>query len=359
MFRIFDSSEKRLNKSAFITWNKAGLVLAVVFMTISPSLSQDIKWKLGFFSFFDNNEFAGSDYAIPQTMAGVRLSPEIGLRWDSVHLVSGGISLLHEFGSVKTINSISPVAYYYYNSNPVRFMMGAFPRDNALGRYPRVFFRDSVSYYRPNINGMFVEIGRGKSYFNLWLDWTGRQTFTEREAFFTGFSGRYNNGPFFIKHFNYMYHFAEYLDPVVEEALHDNILLLTSAGLDLSEVFTFDRLEISGGWLMGFERARADASGWIRMNGFLAEAVVEYGVFGLTNSFFKGDGLYSFYNDHGNDLYWGDPLYRAGTYNRTDIFLRFMRKRRISLDLIYSLHFAGGDVYHEQALKAGIDLNNR
>lgn len=358
MYGKFKSAKGQLSIFRFFSGKNAVLMMVIFFTSARPAISQDVKWKVGLFSFFDNIEFAGSHYAIPQTMSGVRLSPELGLRWDSVHLVSGGISLLHEFGSAGTINSVSPFAYYYYNGKPVRFMMGAFPRDNALGRYPRVFFRDSVTYYRPEMNGMFLEYGRGKSYFNLWLDWSSRQTFTEREAFFAGFSGRYHTGPFFISHFNYMYHFSGYKDPAVEEALHDNILLLTSAGLDLSEVFTFDRLELSGGWLTGFERARADASGWIRQNGFLAEVVVDYGAFGLTNSYFRGDRLYTFYNDHGNELYWGDPLYRAGTYNRTDLKLRFLRKVKISLDLIYSLHFAEGNVYHEQSLKAKIDLNN-
>jgi hypothetical protein len=358
MFRILKSGIKGSIRLELSARKKTLVILAIMLAMVRPAVSQDLKWKAGLFSFFDNNEFGGSAFAIPQTMGGVLLTPEIGIRWDSVHLVSAGISLLHEFGSVKTINSIHPVAYYYYNSNPVRFMMGAFPRDYAVGRYPRVFFRDSVSYYRPTINGMSLEFGRGKSYFNIWLDWSSRQTLTEREAFLVGFSGRYNTGPFFIRHFNYMYHFSGYLNPQVEEALHDNILMLSSAGLDLSEFFAFDRLEISGGWLGGFERARADQSGWIRQNGFLAEAVIEYKVLGLNNSFYKGDGLYHFYSEHGNELYLGDPLYRSGTYNRTDLILRFLRKRRISLDLTYSLHFAESSVYHEQALKARIDLNN-
>lgn len=337
---------------------KTGLILLFDVLILSKVGAQDLKWKLGLFTFFDNTEFAGSAFQIPQTMSGVVLSPEAGLGWDSVHRISAGFHLLHEFGSVKTIGSISPTAYYNYNKGPFRFMMGAFPREYALDRYPRVFFRDSVFYYRPNINGMFWEVRRSKDYFNLWLDWSSRQTKTEREAFFVGFSGRYYLGNFFMQHYNYMYHFSGLLDPSVIEALHDNILMFTGGGVDLSGKTIFDRLEASAGWVSGMERARADQSGWIKRNGILVEARIAYKSISLMNSYYKGDGLFQFYNDHGNDLYWGDAMYRARTYDRSDLCFRFMKNRKINLDLVYSLHFAEGNVYHEQVLKVRVDFNN-
>ncbi len=334
------------------------LIFLIHFGIIAVAVSQEFKWKLGLVSFFDNYEFAGSAFQIPQTLAGVVLSPEAGLAWDSVNRIGAGIHLMHEFGSINTIDKITPTAYYIYNKEPWVFLMGAFPRDNVLGRYPRVFFRDSLAWYRPNINGMFWEVKRDNNYLNLWLDWTGRITETEREAFFMGFSGRYNAGIFFVQHFTTMHHFAITTNPPPGDALHDNILMLTGAGLDLSGRTFFDNLEFSAGWVTGLERARASQAGWMQMNGILFETRIRYRFLNLFNSYYTGDGLFINYNEHKNRLYWGDPMYQAGRYNRSDLFIKFLQTGKVSMDLIYSLHFAESDIYHEQVLKLSINLNN-
>jgi hypothetical protein len=335
-------------------------VIALIFCLFitSETTAQVKNWKVALSTFFDNSEFGRSSLKVPQTITGVNLSSELGLYWDSVHMINAGVNLLHEFGSVKAIDKIDPTAYYSFNRQPYRFLMGAFPRNYAIENYPRIFFQDSISYYRPNINGIFWEFTRDNNYVNLWLDWTSRQTEKTREAFFVGFSGRYNQGLFFIQHFGYMYHFAGKKNPVIEEALHDNILLLTSAGIDLSEGTIFSKLEADAGLVVGLERSRADNTGWIKQNGLLVNTKIEYRIFGLINTLYKGHGIMYFYNDHGNELYWGDPLYQAKTYNRSDIYIGFMQSRKVNLKLVYSLHFAESRVYHEQMLKVTIDLNN-
>jgi hypothetical protein len=336
----------------------SGIAL-IIWILITPlALTQEIGWRTGFFTFFDNSEFSKSAVKIPQTMSGVVLSPEVALRWDSVHRISGGLSLLHEFGSTKSIDYLYPTAYFTFNRRPYRFVMGAFPRSDVLDRYPRIFFQDSITYYRPNINGFFWETGKNHNYFNLWLDWTSRKTEDTREAFFVGFSGRYEMNMLFAQHFGYMYHFAGTSDPLDDEALHDNILLLSSIGVNLAQMAGLSVFEISAGWATGLERARADKTGWINQGGLLMEAKIEFKGIGLFNTFYKGEGTQYFYNDHGNDLYWGDPVYRSGTYNRSDIFIRFFRSpaSRIDMKLGYSLHFLESRIYHQQVLKVNVDL---
>jgi hypothetical protein len=320
--------------------------------------SQPVTWRAGLFNFFDNAEFGKSSVQIPQTMAGVRFAPELNVRFDSIHSIVAGINLLHEYGSNKVTGDIAPVAYYRYSGKPFSFMVGAFPRDFALGGYPRIFFRDSVTYYRPEMNGILWEYTGKKLFANVWLDWTGRQSHEMREAFFVGFSGKYTPGVFYIQHFSYMYHFAGEMDPIIDEALHDNLLFLTSLGMDLSKKTIFDRLEINAGYVTGLDRARADNTGWIVHNGFLSEAVIEYRRCGLLNSFYAGDGQMFFYEDHDNELYWGDPFYRTNTYNRSDIYIDVIRNNAINARLSFSLHFTERNIYNEQALKVSVNLNN-
>ncbi len=330
--------------------------MALIFS--NDCLSQEKKWQVGLFSFFDNTEFGQSSVKIPQTMSGVHFLPEVGLSWESTHSVNVGFDLLYEFGSSDPIDYFYPTAYYSFDKKPFRFLMGAFPRKATLDNYPRLFFQDSISYYRPNINGLFWEYRKDQGYLNLWLDWTGRMSKTTREAFFMGLSGKYNPGILYIQHFAYMYHFAGYKDPSVDEPYHDNGMLLTSFGIDLSGKTALTRLDANAGWAVGLDRSRADQTGWIVHNGILVETTVEYKFIGIFNSFYKGDEQMEFYNDHGNDLYWGDPVYRAGTYNRADLYVNFIKNKIVSTRFTYSLHFMESKVYHEQMLKVSFNINN-
>jgi hypothetical protein len=178
------------------------------------------------------------------------------------------------------------------------------------------------------------------------------------EAFFMGFSGKFKPGVFYVQQFTYMFHFAGKMNPVIDEALHDNGVLLTSAGLDFSGKTIFDRLEINGGWIVGLDRARSDGTGWIVHHGFLSEAMIEYKQIGLFNTFYSGEGQMYYYNDHDNELYWGDPFYRAQQYNRSDFYIDFIKNKIVSTRLIYSLHFTENRMYHEQALKVSVNLSN-
>lgn len=338
---------------------KASLwIFLLCFLLTTKTIAQDINWKVDLFSFFDNTEFGRSKVQVPQTMAGTQLAPEFGIRWDSLHSVSVGVNLLHEFGSNKAIDKFSPTAYYEFNRKQFRFLMGAFPRNYVIEKYPRIFFQDSITYYRPNINGIFWEVHKNQNYFNVWLDWTSRQSPTRHEAFFMGFSGKYNIGVFYLQHFGYMFHFAGVMNPVVQEALHDNGLFLTSAGVDLAGMTIFDKLNVNAGWVAGLEDARSEQTGWLKHYGLLVEARVEYKGVGIFNSFYKGASQMAFYNDHSNELYWGDPIYRAKTYNRSDLYINFIHNKVVNLKLVYSLHFVENTMYHEQSLKATFNLNN-
>jgi hypothetical protein len=331
----------------------------ILFLLITGSgFAQEKIWQVGLFSFFDNIEFGGSNVKVPQTMAGVIFAPEAGLRFDSVHRIGVGVNLMHEFGSKTVVKSIYPTAYYNYSKGSLRFLMGAFPRYTSIDKYPRVFFQDSLYYYRPNVEGMFVELTREWGYVNLWLDWTGRQSVEVHESFLTGISGRYDRGIFYLRNFGYLYHFARKKDPVIDEAFHDNLLFYTSLGIDLSGRTFLEVLDLNAGWVAGLERARAENTGWIKLHGMLLEARAEYRNIGLFNTFYSGEGLMYFYGDHGTDLYWGDPAYRAKSYNRTDMYIRVFKEKRLNLELIWSLHFLESRVYHEQILRVKVDLNN-
>jgi hypothetical protein len=338
---------------------KKGMVVLLLmweglFMPVFP---QEFLWKAGVYNFFDNAEFANSKLNIPQTMAGVHLTPEIGLQWNDNHRFFAGFDAMHEYGSDKPVDFFGPIMYYEFAGQQFRFFAGAFPRKQVLDRYPRMFFQDSINNYRPTVNGVFWEYDAGGTYVNVWLDWVSRQTGTRRESFLLGWSGRYNLNLFYGQHFGYMLHFAYAMNQEIKDGLHDNILTLTSLGVDLSSKTRFEQLEANIGWAVGMERDRSIGE-WHRPLGFLSEIKVEYKRLALYNTFYKGQSQQIFRSDHGSDLYWGDPMYRATAYNRTDCSVLFYKSDVVNIKFTWSLHFAEQTLYHQQLFNASFDLNS-
>ncbi|MDR3329108.1 MAG: hypothetical protein LBS63_03235 [Prevotellaceae bacterium] len=319
--------------------------------------AQGVLYKAEVRSFFDNTEFGTSNVQMPQTMAGTHLAPEVGMGWGEQHRIFVGLDAMHEWGSNKAVDFFDPIAYYQFSGKLFRAYVGAFPRSLALGRYPRMFFQDSVLNYRPIVNGVFWELLHGESYLNLWLDWASRQAPDRHEAFFMGWSARCSYGVLYAQHFGYMFHFAGTMHPIVDEGLHDNGVVLTSLGVDFADKAGIEKLEANLGWSVGLERDRSLGE-WHRPQGVLSEIRVEYKGVGAFNTYYNGGSQQVFYSDHASDLYWGDPIYRSREYNRTDFYINFVKTDVVHIKLIYSLHFTEQTAYHEQGLQVTFALDN-
>ncbi|MDR0560006.1 MAG: hypothetical protein LBG92_07525 [Prevotellaceae bacterium] len=320
--------------------------------------SQNFLWNANLRPFFQNTEFGFSKVQMPQTMAGVHLAPEVGVGWDeNKHRIFAGVDVMHEWGSNKMIDFSDITAYYEYDGKPFRFYAGAFPRHLTLEKYPRMFFQDSINNYRPIINGFFLEFNSNRDYLNLWLDWTSRQTTERHEAFFMGWSGRYNFDFLYGQHFGYMFHYAGVMNPQIEEGLHDNGLALTSLGVDFAPKTEFEKLEANIGWSVGLERDRSIGN-WHFPHGLVSEIKIEYQGLGLHNTYYRGKSQQVFYGNYGNKLYWGDPIYRSKEYNRSDFYISFLDTDFATIKVIYSLHFTEQTVYHDQSFSASFNLGN-
>jgi len=338
---------------------KIGIVLLILTGTWISGFSQEVLYQVGIHNFFDNNEFAGCPIGTSQTMAGVHLVPQIGLEWKGNHRIFAGVDAMHEYGSEKTFGYHDLIAYYELDAKPFHFYMGAFPRKLALDKYPLFFFRDSILNYRPIMTGLFWEYSSKKGDFmNVWLDWTSRQTFTNRETFFMGWSGRYNWKFLYGQHFGYMYHFAFTANPEQLDALHDNGRLWTALGLNLAAETALDELDINAGWAVGLERDRDTDSGWDSPQGLLSQVKAEYRGVGVFNTYYKGRGQGKYYDEFGSQLYWNDQLYRASRYDRLDGYVYFLKSEIITLKFIFSLHFLNSGMFTQQQFYAVFDLDN-
>lgn len=332
------------------------LLIVVSFFSLIVS-AQDYEWKAGLFNFLDNTEFAKSTYQIDQTMGGVRFSPEVGLRMDSVHHIYVGIDALKEYGSRNFQDGYTPIAYYFYDGKPFKFYMGSFPRAGLLDDLPKAFFQDSISFYRPNITGFLWEYRNTNLDAKAFLDWTGRITETDHEAFFMGGDFLYRSSRFFSQLQTYMQHYA---GTYLESGVRDNGLLHAAIGLDLTGITQLDTLSFRLGYLGGFERWRKISSSFNIRNGLLGEVQAEYKNIGLKSTVYLGKGLMAYYySGIGNAMYWGDTFYRGTFYDRTDLFYDFFKSSFISGRLMFSQHFSERQLFVEQSLIFRIALDQK
>ncbi len=334
--------------------NLTGLFL-VILCQIS---AQKIEWNANLNYFFDNTEFARSAINKDQTMTGVHFTPEIGYIVDSIHSIFIGSDLLKIAGSPNVIDNIQPIAYYRYQSPKVSLYAGAFKRSELLANYSDLFFQDSINFFRPTITGIFWQVGRKQSYFNLWLDWTGHQSATTRETFFVGASAHRQFGMFFSDFQSYLYHFAITRPNPLNFNVCDNLLAHWSIGVNYSNQTGIDTLVCAVGVLAGGERDRGLVNGSYFPIGAVIRLNAEYKGFGTENMLYFGNARDVFYNNYNNALYWNNPFLRSGFYLQSKFYLDVIRNQSVNGRINLNMHFSEGKLMFEQVFTLKTMLNN-
>lgn len=318
---------------------KISITAALLFFVIFNTNAQKLVGGIDVHAFADNREYSKSN-RFSQSILGLRFSPEIGLVLDSVHHIRGGFNALHEFGSPKFVNKIDPVLYYKFDKKEWNFYMGMFPRHNLISDFPRALLTDTLNYYRPNVEGMLLKYENSNWKQLLFIDWTSRQTATDRENFIFGLSGSFRKDLFFISHYAMMLHNAGAAIAVPDDYVEDNGAAAVKVGVDLSKKTFLDSLTINTGGLMSFERIRR-LGGWKTPKGLLLEMQMEYHRIGVTNSFYAGEG---------HNIRYGDQFYTAKRYNRTDLSWRPRIYKGIEGKFTLSFHFLEGVIDSQQSL---------
>ena len=322
------------------------LVFFITLISSQISSAQQLEGNVNLHSFADNREYMKSN-RFSQTIFGVRFSPEAGFLIDSTHRLRVGFNALHEFGSSRFTATVDPVIYYQYKKSNWDFYIGAFPRVTLLDDYPRAIFNDTLTYYRPNVEGMLVKFNTNKIKQTVWIDWTSRQTDIDRETFLFGLSGSFHSGIFFTSHYAMMFHNAGPGISIPGDHIQDNGAAAVKVGIDLSKLTVLDSLTFNTGGLVSFERTRS-VSDWETPVGLLLEMHAGYKQFGISNSLYLGEG---------HKLIYGDQFYTAREYNRTDLSYTPIRYKNIEGKFIFSFHFLEDVIDSQQAFSLRYNIN--
>jgi hypothetical protein len=310
--------------------------LVLVFLLVVMGLqAQKTDWYVNFHSIADNREYDRS-VGKPQTIFGTRLDIAGGLKIDSVSGVYLGVNYMYEFGS--SIDAITPVLnlYYVLDRSDFGFYFGSFPKEKVID-FPLALYGELTNYFEPNIGGMAFEVRRKWGKQNVYVDWIGRQTDVDREAFIAGFSGVYKSGMFYAKNYGYMYHLA--LTSVSDPDMHirDNGVFSGYVGFDFSEKTSFDVLNADIGGIFNYDRTRPDDYSFY--GGFVTQLNARYRRFGIDVTSYWGKGL---------QVPLGDALYSNGNYTRMDFCAVPIKWKGVESVFKWSYHFTGGVVSSSQ-----------
>lgn len=298
--------------------------------------------------FTDNREYANSGN-FSQTIFGARWAPSVVFNLDTVSSFHIGANLLHNFGSPKLVNDVSPTIYFRYNKDNVKFYAGAFPRSETLGQFPRAILKDTVNYFRPNIEGLWLQRGNARNHINVFIDWTSFQTATARENFLFGFNYRLSKDIFYSNGYASLLHNAGPAVPIPGDHVGDNGSSLFNAGVDLSKKTGFKQFSLDAGIYTSFIRTR-EVTGWVVHNGFLSNAALEYRNIYLYNAMYIGEG--------NNNQIWGDPFYNAKFYDRVDIGWNIFHTQNLEASVGLALHFVRGVMDNQQVFRLKYNFNN-
>lgn len=312
-------------------------MLCLCMLSYFAKAQQLLEWNVHTFGFADNREYASAGlYA--QSILGIRMAPEIGIRVDSIHRVRFGANFLQEFGAQPFGARVNPTVYYNYENKGLSFYLGAFPRLDLVGNYPRAVLNDTLLYYRPNMEGLFLRYQKEGFHQQLWIDWTSRQTAEDREQFVVGLSGKLQKQLFFFSHYLTMVHTASSFNETFP--VRDNMTGMLQLGLDLSQQTTLDSLTFSAGILVSLDRQRGVYESRTP-KGAIIDLHAAYKAIFLNNTFYKGQA---------HDIMFGDRFYTKDTYNRLDLGWKPFRSANIEGSFMLSLHFTPGQISNQQML---------
>ena len=325
--------------------HKSFSLIIIIILTGTSAGAQEFEWMAGFDGFLDNREYFSTGN--PQTIFGSRFSVEAGGSLSGVHRIRAGLNYLYEFGHTVDAHKPDPTLYYQYDRSGVTLNLGAFPRKTLLD-YPISLLADTLNYYRPNIQGVYLSYLWDWGKENVFIDWTSRQTDLAPEQFIFGFSGRVDWKMLSLDHHVMMGHMAGAGIPVPGFHLRDNGGFDVNLGVNLSEKIFIDTLLFSAGALVSIDRIRSVYDGFQMPAGFVGRVTAMHKGIGLSGMFYAGEG---------HTFLYGDPFYRLQRYGRVDIFVAPFRSGSVTMKIDWAFHFAKGQLDTSQQILISMSLD--
>lgn len=347
-------------KQTLKSW--ASTILLALFVSL-PSFGQRFEWSADAYTFMDNQDFSGSPYSTQNFMSGFRISPEIGLSWDEgQHRIMVGTHLLKEFGTTQYLDRATFTGYYEYKQKEGnirnRFLFGAFPREGILNNYSGLFFCDSIHYFRPNLNGIFWQLGGRNNHVNIWVDWVGAQTPTNRESFLIGLSGEQRWKWLYIdlQSYSYFYYLHPVLNGLETPILEQDLQAKASIGVDFSNAFKYlNKMRFSVGAMGGLQQTAKNFSTTYYPIGLVLDLNAEFWYIGTRTTYYYGKPVLR--SQAPGTIQWSNPFLYGKHYLETEWYVPFFKNDLLSAEVSATFHVTESKCFFQQQISLKINLD--
>lgn len=313
--------------------------LAIVSLLFTfPLIAQEktIDLHTTFWGFADNREYK-TPYTEDKTIIGTLISPTLHFSTDKHHHLYGGIHYLKDFGS-RNQSTVNPIIYYNYSAPKIDFYIGHIPRSDVLPDVHPIVLSDTFLYDRPNVEGLLLHYHNSTLSQKLFIDWTSKQSETDREQFIVGWLGHLNFSNLYVKNDALLWHNALTKNAPEDQHIRDNALVMLRAGYDFTNLWNIDSLTFDIGISTGIDRVRSEYD-FQFSKGFVSNLNFQYKNFLLKNTLYLGEG---------NQLPNADKYYYSSKYDRIDIGWIPFKNRYVESKLLLSFHFTPGHIDNQQ-----------
>jgi hypothetical protein len=321
------------------------ITLCVLIVLASNSFGQQITLKTGIFSFFDNREYFNY-YENDQTIFGTRVFANTTLSVNDKSELCIGVDGLYEFGAKFNADYIKPIAYIHHKGDPIDLYFGSFYRDPIINM-PKLLLNDTLQYYKPNVEGIYLAYNNKNIKHNIWIDWVSRQSKVDKEIFYIGGSGSVTYKYWFYKHDFIFTHYALTSNAYSNEHIRDNGGIYSRLGYEKKSFLIFDSISFSIGGVISYDRTR-NITPLRYYKGIMTEIGLYYKAIGVHCSNYTGNGQL---------IITGDPLYKAKFYNRVDLIWRIFNHPGIEGAVEFSVHFINDIIDYSQKFTLRADLD--
>lgn len=346
------------------------LLLAFLALPLSAQIPVQMEADVHFHGAVVNNEFDASNEVLSRslTIAAVRFAPYVGLKFGEQHHLKAGVNVLRDFGTPGQPLSAEMAVWYQMDRKHFTLAAGIFPRSLLKYRYSDAVLGDKVRFYDALLEGFLLQWHKGRSRYEIALDWNGMKGEGRREQFNVITAGVGSLTPWLSLNWEGMFH--HYASSLEVQGVVDDIFFHPFVSADFASFTGLQRLVFQVGPMMGYQYDRIQEDRRLPIGADIVIDAKKWGV-GIRNEAYYGGSQAPFFgkadaagNRYATNLYMRNSLWQItpdgspGFYDRLDLYWMPFICKEVTLQVRLVAHFGyGGFIGHQQVLEAIVNLD--
>ena len=347
---------------------RAVIVAVLALLTLSAQAQKvSLQWGVRLDGAMINDEFDASEarFAESGTLAAVKFSPRIGLKFGKGSRLFAGATFTKDFGTPGMAPATEWSAWYQFDKKNFTLAAGIFPRTILSKGYSTLILSDAVRFYDTYLEGFALRWKKNSSFAEIVLDWNGKYGEARREQFNVISAGKLHLFvPMFLVGWEGMFHHYACSREFI--AVVDDHIIRPYVGADFASITGMQSLSAQLGVVAGYQKDRLSGMGYTP---FGVHLLTEAGIwnFGIRNTAYYGDSQAPLYaqpdeagNPYASALYMRASIWqKAGFYDRAELYWAKSIGRYAALGVSLVFHFGNeGYIGCQQLFRVAVNLDD-